>query len=232
VKRKSHYAILGIPRRESRAGIRAAYLRRVKALHPDHAGEASTPAFREVQQAYDVLSDPERRRRYDDQLDHKRPARIWQTEPLTRHQPVEPLVGDQPLAARGRTVASTFVDELVHRFFADVTPIGGSPRPSQEVVGLDVTMSVEQAARGGDFTVGVPIRETCRVCAGTGVSWPFSCVVCAQQGWVEGEHLLRLNVPPGIRHGTVVHLQLEKAGGVTLRIRLLIDRRMRAPPIW
>jgi molecular chaperone DnaJ len=232
VRRKSHYTILGIPKDESHEGVREAYLRLVKALHPDHAGESSTQAFREVQQAYDVLSDPERRRSYDNQLEHKRPARTWQTEPLTWHQPVEPLVRDQPLAARGRTGPSPFFDEVVNRFFADVTPIGGHPTPSPEVIGLDVTMSAEQALQGGDFNIGVPTRETCRVCAGTGVSWPFPCVVCAQKGWIAGERLLRLRVPPGTRHGTVVHLQLEPAGGVTLRIRLLIDRRMRAPPIW
>ena len=230
--RKSHYTILGIPKDESHEGIRAAYLRLVKALHPDHAGESSTQAFREVQKAYDVLSDPQNRRSYDIQLDHKRPARTWQAEPLTRNQPVEPLVPDQPLAGRGRTGPSTFFDDVVNRFFADVTPVGRYPAPSPEVIELDVTVSAEQAARGGDFTVAVPIRETCRACAGTGVSWPYSCVVCAQKGWIAGEQLLRLKVPRGTRHGSVVHLQLEPAGGVTLRIRLLIDRRMRAPPIW
>ena len=74
---KSHYSILGVPRGETPKGIRAAYLRLVKALHPDHAGEASTKAFREVQLAYDVLSDPARRSNYDEALDRKRPARVW-----------------------------------------------------------------------------------------------------------------------------------------------------------
>jgi hypothetical protein len=231
VKRKSHYTILGIPRDESRDGIRAAYLRRVKALHPDHAGEASTQAFREVQQAYDVLSDPQRRRSYDSQLDRKRPARTWQTEPLTRRRSVEPLVPDRPLAPRERLDPSPFFDRLYDRFVGDLTPITASPERSPEVIGLDVIMSAEQAAWGGDFTVGIPVREMCAACAGTGVSWPFSCGACNQRGWIAGERAVRLRLPSGIRHGTIVRLQLEPAGGAVLRVRLLIDRRLRAPPI-
>jgi DnaJ-class molecular chaperone len=231
VKRKSHYAILGIPRDESRDGIRAAYLRRVKALHPDHAGEASTHAFREVQQAYDVLSDPRRRRSYDSQLDRKRPARTWQAEPLTRRRPVEPLVPDRPLAPREPLDSSPFFDQLFDRFVGDLTPITASPEQSPEVIGLDVTLSAEQAMRGGDFTLGVPVREICTTCAGTGVYWPFSCGTCNQRGWIAGEGVLHLSVPPGVRHGTVVHLRLGDAGGAVLRVRLLIDRRMRAPPV-
>ncbi len=231
MKRKSHYTILGIPRDENRDGIRAAYLRRVKALHPDHAGEASTQAFREVQQAYDVLSDPQRRRIYDSQLDRKRPARAWRAEPLTRHQPVEPLIPDRPLAPREPFGPSPFFERFFDRFEADPTPIAASPAPSPVAVELDVTLSAEQAARGGDFTFSIPVRETCTECEGAGISWPFSCVACAQRGWIMGERILRLRVPPGIRHGTVVHLQLERTSGAVLRVRLLIDRRMRAPPI-
>jgi len=232
VRRKSHYTILGIPRGESREGVRAAYLRRVKEFHPDHAGEASTQAFREVQQAYDVLSDPQKRRSYDSQLERKRPARKWQTEPLTRHQAVEPLVPDRPLAQQGAGGPSPYIDRLFDRFAADLTPIAASPEWSPEVIGLDVIISAEQAAQGGDFTVEVPVRETCRVCAGSGVSWPFSCAACAQSGWIPSEKALRLRVPPGIRHGTTVHLLLQSAGGAAVRLRLLIDERMRAPPVW
>ena len=232
MRRKSHYRILGIPRGESPEGIRAAYRRLAKELHPDHGGESSANAFREIQQAYDVLSDPKRRRRYDHQLDRKRPARSWRADPLTRHHDPEPLVAEpQPVATTRRDPSSAF-DELFDRFLGDVTPIGDRSRPVRNEIDLDVTIPAAQAARGGTLTLDLPVREPCGICAGTGVDWPFPCVACGQQGWIVRNRVLHLQVAPNVRSGTIVHLTPRQAGGVALRIRLLVERNMRAPPGW
>ena len=230
--RKSHYRILGITRAASDAGIREAYLRLVKALHPDHAGVSSTQAFREVQQAYDVLSDPERKKSYDDQLDRKRPARVWGAEPLTRYDRVEPLVPDRPLMQRPRTSPGIIFDESMTPISTEFFSVGGTSTTSAMVVDLDVWVSTDQAAQGGVFDGEVVARATCGTCAGTGYDWPFPCLTCRQSGWVSRSKRLRLHLPPGVLHGTVVHLPAHRTGGAELRIRLLIDGRMRAPPIW
>src|SRR5262245_11870401 len=66
---KDYYRILGIPRDASPAAIRRAYRKLAKRLHPDVAAPiASIEDFREVQAAYETLSDAERRRRYDESL--------------------------------------------------------------------------------------------------------------------------------------------------------------------
>lgn len=65
---RTYYMILGVPRTESPGGIRSAYRDLARKLHPDVAGEQATQAFQEITEAYDVLSDPERRRAYNDQL--------------------------------------------------------------------------------------------------------------------------------------------------------------------
>ena len=54
---KSHYAILGVARDETPAGIRAAYREAVRRTHPDYAGPQSAPAFEEIVEAHSVLSD-------------------------------------------------------------------------------------------------------------------------------------------------------------------------------
>ena len=224
--RKSHYTVLGIPSDESQEGIRSAYLRLVKSLHPDHAGESGTSAFREVQNAYDVLSDPERRGCYDHQLHRKRIARTWNAEPLTGHGPVEPLMPDRSVRAPAPEMPSFILDGLLEHFFTGFTPMGTDLGPSPEVMEVDVILSAGQALRGGDFTIRIPIREICRVCAGRGYHWPFSCAACGETGWTVREREVRLSLPPGIRHGTVVHLRPEHAGGSALRVRLLTERRM------
>lgn len=65
MKRKDHYATLGIERGAAPEQIRAAFRGLVKKYHPDQAGEETTQQFREIREAYEVLSDPERRRSYD-----------------------------------------------------------------------------------------------------------------------------------------------------------------------
>jgi curved DNA-binding protein CbpA len=65
---KTYYAVLGVSPVESPGGIRAAYRDLAKKLHPDVAGQQATHAFQELGEAYDVLSDPQRRRAYGSEL--------------------------------------------------------------------------------------------------------------------------------------------------------------------
>src|SRR5512134_3067787 len=91
---KNYYLILGITSDASLDEVKAAFRRRAMELHPDTSGLESGP-FLEVQEAYGVLSDPERRRRYDSRtvpiVARRRP---WgpAAEPMVRARPqAEPL---------------------------------------------------------------------------------------------------------------------------------------------
>ncbi len=61
---KNYYLILGITADATKEDIKAAFRRRAMELHPDRSGLGSGP-FQEAQEAYSVLADPDRRRRYD-----------------------------------------------------------------------------------------------------------------------------------------------------------------------
>ena len=64
----NYYRILGVPRSASQSEIKAAYRRLAKERHPDHSG-GNEADFSRLQEANDVLSDPNRRRRHDEDLD-------------------------------------------------------------------------------------------------------------------------------------------------------------------
>lgn len=68
MKQKNYYEILGVPENASEEDIKKAYRRLAKEYHPDkHQGEAAAEAkFKEIGEAYDVLKDPTKRRKYDE----------------------------------------------------------------------------------------------------------------------------------------------------------------------
>ncbi|HEX2056029.1 MAG TPA: DnaJ domain-containing protein [Nitrospiraceae bacterium] len=99
---KDYYGILEISRSESVEGIHRAYRRLAKQHHPDHAGVEGAARFRAIQEAYDVLSDPERKRRYDETLHARRAYRHTTAEPLV--PPTVHAARPEPFAASPRGV--------------------------------------------------------------------------------------------------------------------------------
>ena len=104
-----YYSILSVRPDASPEEIRAAYRRLAKRLHPDVGGESVT--FHAVQEAYDALSDPARRRAYDAQrrreLRSPRPVRVMpREEPLGDSNPesAEPLIPSELLRPRRAAV--------------------------------------------------------------------------------------------------------------------------------
>jgi hypothetical protein len=102
---KDHYAALAVDRAETLQGIHAAYRRLAKQCHPDHAGKQGTEQFQAIQEAYEVLSDPVKRRAYDAQLD--RWHAMGGTSGIKREPPIplrrssrgnvpEPLISPSP----------------------------------------------------------------------------------------------------------------------------------------
>lgn len=64
---KNYYALLGLESDASATAIKSAYRKKAAEFHPDRNTDADAPQrFREVQQAYDVLSDPAKRHAYDE----------------------------------------------------------------------------------------------------------------------------------------------------------------------
>src|SRR5207245_11507540 len=99
---KNYYLILGITEDANWEDIRTAFRRRALELHPDRSGMERGP-FQEVQEAYSILGDPERRRRYDQGRPRpaaRRPRWGPKPEPLVpERRPAEPFRPVEP--ARG-----------------------------------------------------------------------------------------------------------------------------------
>jgi molecular chaperone DnaJ len=189
---QDYYIILGVRSGASLEEIKTAFRRRAMELHPDTSGLESGPFLR-LQEAYGVLSDPERRRRYDDR---ERPIvtrrRPWgpAAEPLVRpHQSAEPFrpldsvrhIHEVPLADIFAT-RSPWFDELCERLWSNFDSVSRPKAESLEPLTVEVVLSAAEAQTGGRVQVNVPARATCPACGGSGAVGFYECWRCEGHG--------------------------------------------------
>lgn len=113
-KPQDYYQLLGVPRDATLTAIKRAFRRLARRYHPEPA-ETALVAFAELQVAYETLTDSERRRRYDEQLQVQRPAADWYhlrrpaagdlRRPFTPTSLTAEVVLDATTAAQGTTLS-------------------------------------------------------------------------------------------------------------------------------
>lgn len=213
MEKKTYYMILGISRTETPGGIRAAYRDRARQLHPDLAGEGATRAFQELSEAYDVLSDPARRRAYNAEIAEAAPA-LSPTSILAHPESLHPAY-----------------DQIYDRFLRNFTGLHVPKAERLEPLEIEVLLSRDEARAGCDVPVGVPIFQRCPRCGGSGSGWSTPCVVCRRSGMIEREQLVHVHVPPMARSGAVYEVALGGLGihNFHLRLHVFIDTRESSP---
>ncbi len=169
---KDHYAMLGVAKDASPADIKKAYRKLARDLHPD-TNSGGDERFKQVSEAYDVLSDETKRREYDEQ------RALFGAGPRGGAGGVPFDLGDLFGRAGGG------VGDVLGGLFGGAGQRGGSrPRRGGDVE-AGVTLSFLDALRG----VTVPLRLTttgaCPTCHGSGAApgtAPRTCSVCGGQG--------------------------------------------------
>jgi molecular chaperone DnaJ len=228
---KNYYLILGISEDASREDIKAAFRRRALELHPDRSGLASGP-FQDAQEAYKVLGDPERRRRYDRQ--HRSVSapgrrRSPGPEPLVRERPRgEPLRPVEPARSfreiwpleSFETYTPSF-DELFERFWSNFEPTSRPKAEGLESLTMEVVLSPEEARLGSRVRVRVPARTTCPECGGHGAVGFYECWSCKGHGALMTDYPVEVTVPGGTRDGDAVRIPLAQFGIENFYLTLL-----------
>ena len=169
------YVVLGVAHGASEAEIKRAYRRLARRFHPDiNPGDQVAEArFRQILHAYETLIDPQSRSRYDaghggDPAADRRKSGFEGFD----------------FSARGVDYSATFGD-----LFAEVLAERGA-RPAQHERGADLhhelTLTFEESLVGAQRAVTVTRRESCRACAGSGLTKvsPGPCHVCHGTGAV------------------------------------------------
>ncbi|HEX6324872.1 MAG TPA: J domain-containing protein [Vicinamibacterales bacterium] len=182
------YIVLGVPREATLADVKRAYRRLARRYHPDiNPGDDTAAAvFRRVAEAYEILSDPHRRRQYD-ATGAARPA--GETGPSIEFEGF-----DFTTMAEGRE-AGTFSELFAEMF--QPPPAPGQPRPGAEVH-VELPLTFAQAMRGGEFPVSVLRQERCADCDGSGMRRRAEtrCARCQGTGtvrWARGHMVFTKN---------------------------------------
>lgn len=174
--KRDYYEVLGVEKGASDADIKKAYRQMAKKYHPDlnPGDKAAEEKFKEVGEAYEVLSDSEKRARYDQ----------------FGHAGVDPNFG---AGGPGGAYNVDFGDlgDIFSSFFGGGFGGGGRANPNAPRRGSDlsktVTLSFEEAAKGCSKDVEYNRIETCSQCSGSGAqpgTSPKTCTDCGGTGYV------------------------------------------------
>ncbi len=177
--KKDYYEILGVPRNASEDEIKAAYKRLVKEWHPDKQPEErkkyAEQKFKEIQEAYEVLSDPQKRAMYD------KFGYVGEGIPHEYHYTTTGSgFGFEDI------FRDFFNDDIFNIFFGDQrtqtrtrTTSRRSPRRGEDIQ-LDVSVTERDVFTGKVVTLEYERYETCEHCHGEGVEPGSRSVTCSK----------------------------------------------------
>ena len=231
---KDYYSTLGVPRSASEAEIKKAFRKQAREFHPDVAKDKkrSEEKFKAANEAYEVLGDSTKRKRYDEL------GANWKSGANSNGQPGWGNAGG---ARSGTGTADYEFDGTgFSDFFEQVfggRRAGGNGRNrgfdvdnaaerGADIEG-DMMVTLEEAMRGSLRSVNVSHAVKCDVCGGSGRRGQRVCVACAGEGRVSKSETYQVKVPPGVAAGQRLRLagrgEAGSRGGATgalfLRVR-------------
>ena len=221
---KSYYAILGISSSAKADEIKAAYRRLTKEFHPDNYSGRSD-IFQQIQEAYSILSNNQKRRQYDQNLIYARtraPFRHKFSIDQERHLPEKQLndIDNISLIRSFQTFTPSF-DEIFDWLWNNYSTFNYPKSGWVQNLTIEVPLSNEQALSGGNVRVMVPVRAICKTCRGYGNVGSYECTHCAGEGAIVGEVPILVSFQPGLKRNQVVMIPLDRYGIRNLHLTVL-----------
>lgn len=221
---KDYYQLLGVPKNAPEKDVKSAYRRLARKWHPDANPDNQKQAeerFKEIQEAYEVLGDPEKRRKYDMLgSDWQQAAR--QAEQQRRYRSAQNETfnfgfGDFGTGAGGAGGPSGFSD-FFDMFFSGIGRRNTAQSTGTARRGEDLETTIELTLRdvydGGKKSVSLQIDDVCPRCHGTGTDRGQLCSQCHGTGRLLKNKKFEVTIPKGIGEGQRIRLAGQGGSGV------------------
>ncbi len=217
---KDYYQTLGVAKTASAEEIKKAHRRLARQYHPDlnPGDKVAESKFKEIQEAYDVLSEPQRREKYDKGGEAWNPAGGPPPPGSSADNPFNVGFGG------GNPYSENInIDDMFVRMFGNIRTGGPkserSAAPAEDVE-FTLNITLEDAYRGGNQTLNVTVEDVCPTCDGSGQKRDArgrfdlsggGCLSCKGTGRMRSPRSGQITVPPGAWDGLRMKLSGEGA---------------------
>ncbi|MBV9438515.1 MAG: J domain-containing protein, partial [Candidatus Eremiobacteraeota bacterium] len=223
VNYKDYYAILGVPKNAPEKDIKSAYRKLARKWHPDqnptNAREAEEK-FKDISEAYEVLGDPEKRKKYDVLgADWQNAARAAESQRSYRRAQASDFGGFDFGGAEtgGASGFSDFFDMFFSGIGRNAAASGAGGRRAQGQRGQDlettIDLTLHDAYEGGPKSISLQVEDLCPRCSGTGTDRNRICPQCHGTGRVRETKRFDVTIPRGVRDGQRIRLAGQGGGG-------------------
>src|SRR5215471_14269614 len=220
---KDYYKTLGVARGASADDIKKTFRKLARKYHPDvnPGDKKAEEKFKEINEAYEVLSDPDKRRKYDTLGPNWQEQFGFQPGTGTRRTYTYSGAGSRanPYDFDSNSGFSDFFETLFGRTSTSSTGSGGrgmrdNPRrQTGENIEQPVEVTLQEAYVGGARTFNIQSTESCPVCRGTGETAGKTCTNCGGQGVVARNKRIQVKIPAGVDNGSKIRVAGEGQPG-------------------
>ncbi|HSQ48362.1 MAG TPA: molecular chaperone DnaJ [Candidatus Deferrimicrobiaceae bacterium] len=173
-QKRDYYEVLGVQKNASKDQIKDAYRKLALQYHPDrNKAPDAEEKFKEISEAYAVLSDDQKRSQYDN-LGHAGFDQRYTSEDIFRGADFDSVFRDMGFGDLFRTI------------FGGGGGFGGfggyEERNRGQDIAIDIEVSLEEAARGVEREIEIPRTEHCEICGGTGAAPGTTAKTCPRCG--------------------------------------------------
>ena len=223
---KDYYSILGIPRNAPDKDVKAAYRKLARKYHPDvNPGDKGAEGrFKEVNEAFEVLSDAGKRKKYDQYGSDYENAEAFAR---ARQQQAQQQYGTYGRGGGGGAPFTTYetsdmgdLSEVFESLFKGFGTGGGAraggrraPRRGQDIE-HPVEVTLEEAYNGTRRVMELQSQQACPACQGMGRTKSGVCQTCRGAGRVIKPRRLEVKIPAGVKDGSKVRVAGEGEQGM------------------
>ncbi len=167
-EKRDYYEVLGVQRGVSKDEIKDAYRKLAMQFHPDrNKSPEAEERFKEISEAYAVLSDDQKRQQYDT-LGHSGFDQRYSSEDIFRGADFDSIFRDAGFG------------DIFRTFFGG--GFGAERRNIGQDLAYDLEITLEEAAKGAEKEIEIPRTERCDVCGGSGAAPGTSAKICPRCG--------------------------------------------------